>query len=173
MESRLKWLVVSSLVFLSTNIYGKKLPSKPIEKTIETVSEKKDQKVKFKKTFIKIKNIKIDVELAETEEQLEYGLMFRDRLSTNQGMLFIFDQERPLSFWMKNTIIDLSIAYFDKNKKIVDIQEMKATSSLDLQIPSYPSKSPALYALEMNARWFEKNHIKVEDTFEFVEKSRQ
>lgn len=173
MESHLKWLVVSSLIFLSTNIYGKKLSTKPIEKTIETVSETKNQKIKFKKTFIKIKNIKIDVELAETEEQLEYGLMFRDHLSTNQGMLFIFDQERPLSFWMKNTIIDLSIAYFDKNKKIVDIQEMKATSSLDLQIPSYPSKSPALYALEMNARWFEKNHIKVGDVFEFVEKSRQ
>ena len=173
MESHLKWLVVSSLVFLSINSYGKKPSSKSIEKTVETVSDTANHKVKFKKTVIKIKNIKVDVELAETEEQLEYGLMFRDHLSTNQGMLFIFDQERPLSFWMKNTIIDLSIAYFDKNKKIVDIQEMKATSSLDLQIPSYPSKSPALYALEMNARWFEKNHIKVGDTFEFAEKSRQ
>jgi len=173
LESHLKWLVVSSLFFLNINAYAKKPITKPVEKTLETVADNQNQKVKFKKTFIKIKNIKISVELAETEEQLEYGLMFRDHLAKNQGMLFIFDQERQLSFWMKNTIIDLSIAYFDKNKKIVDIQEMKATSSLDIQIPSYPSKSPALYALEMNARWFEKNHIKVGDVFEFTEKPRQ
>ena len=85
--------------------------------------------------------------------------MYRNSLPKDEGMLFIFDEERTLSFWMKNTYIDLAIAYFDKNQKIVDIQEMKATNSLMLEEPpSYPSAKPALYALEMNSGWFKKNN---------------
>jgi hypothetical protein len=124
---------------------------------------------KFKKTQLKIKNKTLQVELAETQEQHSYGLMNRESLGENMGMLFVFDGEEQRFFWMKNTFINLSIAYFDKNKKIIDIQDMKAsTSSLDENLPSYPSKGKAKYALEVNQGWFEKNNIKVGDSFTII-----
>lgn len=117
--------------------------------------------VKFKKSVIELSGKKIKVEIAQTMEQHERGLMFRKILGPDEGMLFVFDYEQPLSFWMKNTLINLSIGYFDKDKRLVDIQEMKATSLMDSNPPSYPSKAPAMYALEMNQGWFSKNKIKL------------
>lgn len=110
---------------------------------------------------------KITVELAETDEQRTQGLMHRKSLPKNQGMLFVFEQEQTLSFWMKNTFIDLSIGFFDQNKKLVDIKEMSATSVLQQNFPSYESSKPAKYALEMNKRWFDKNKIKLGSQFIF------
>lgn len=120
-------------------------------------------KVTFKKEQIQIGAKKITVEIAQSREQQEHGLMFREKMPTDSGMLFIFKDEQPLSFWMKNTYIDLSIAYIGKNKKIIDIIDMKATSSLQTSYPSYPSSKPAMYALEMNQGWFTKNRIKIGD----------
>jgi uncharacterized membrane protein (UPF0127 family) len=128
---------------------------------------------KFKKSQIKIKNKTLQIELAETQEQHSYGLMNREKLPENTGMLFVFDAEEQRFFWMKNTFINLSIAYFDKNKKIIDIQDMKAaTSSLDEILPSNPSKGKAKYALEVNQGWFEKNNIKVGDSFLEIKKGK-
>ncbi len=127
------------------------------------------QKVQFEKVKIKIGSKIIAVEIAKTPDQHQYGLMNRSSLPANEGMLFVFDQEQTLSFWMKNTYIDLAIAYFDKNKKIVDIQEMKATNQMMVgDLPSYPSAKPAMYALEMNKNWFQKNKISIGTKFNFV-----
>lgn len=127
------------------------------------------QKVQFEKVKIKIGSKIISVEIAKTPDQHQYGLMNRSSLPANEGMLFVFDQEQTLSFWMKNTYIDLAIAYFDKNKKIVDIQEMKATNQMMVgDLPSYPSAKPAKYALEMNKNWFQKNKISIGTKFNFV-----
>ncbi len=109
---------------------------------------------------------KIIVELAQTEEERNRGLMFREHLKQDHGMLFIFDRELPLSFWMKNTYIDLSIGFFDKNKTLVDIQEMKRTYSMTANYPSYVTKKPAQYALEMNSGWFTANKVKLGSRFE-------
>lgn len=119
--------------------------------------------IKFEKEKIQIGSKKITVEIAKSRAQHEHGLMFRDHLAADSGMLFIFDEEMPLSFWMKNTYIDLSIAYIGKDKKIVDILDMKSTTSIETNYPSYPSSKPAMYALEMNKGWFAKNQIKVGD----------
>jgi uncharacterized protein len=81
-------------------------------------------------------------------------------------MLFIFDSELPLSFWMKNTYIDLSIGFFDKNRTLVDVQEMKRTYSMTVNFPSYVTKKPAQYALEMNSGWFSANKVKLGSRFE-------
>ncbi len=127
------------------------------------------QKVYYEKVKIKIGSKIIAVEIAKTPDQHQYGLMNRSSLPANEGMLFVFDQEQTLSFWMKNTYIDLAIAYFDKNKKIVDIQEMKATNQMMVgDLPSYPSAKPAMYALEMNKNWFQKNKISIGTKFNFV-----
>ncbi len=113
---------------------------------------------------------KIQAEMAESEAQHEYGLMFRKELGPKEGMLFVFKDELIRSFWMKNTIINLSIGYFNKNKKLIDIQEMKAvTSVLQTDIPTYPSESPAQYALEMPEGWFKKNSIKVGAQLKIIE----
>lgn len=151
MVLRLNWLAVLILsLFISfQTLLAKEVSAEP--------------KITFSKQKIQIGAKKITVEVAKTKEQHERGLMFRPSLAKDSGMLFIFDDEQPLSFWMKNTIIDLSIAYIGKDKKIVDILEMKATSSLDRDIPSYPSTRPAMYALEMTKGWFDQHKIKVGD----------
>lgn len=119
-------------------------------------------KVSFKKKDITVGTKKIKVEIAETVEELQEGLMFRKHLNKNSGMLFVFDEERPLAFWMKNTLIDLSIGFFNKNGILIDIQEMKSLKdSTSESIPTYVSKFPAKVALEMNKGWFQKNKIKL------------
>jgi len=100
----------------------------------------------------------IRAEVVQTEEEKAKGLMFRDSLAKDEGMLFVYDREEVLTFWMKNTTIPLSIAFIDQRGKIVDIQDMEPFS-----LRTHASILPARYALEMNQGWFEKNGIKVGD----------
>lgn len=124
-------------------------------------------KIEISSAKTKLKKI-IAVEFAQSELQQQKGLMYRESLPADEGMLFLFDFERTLGFWMKNTYIDLDIAYIDKKFKIVDIQTMKATTPLQVEIPSYPSKKPAQYALEMNKNWFQKHKFKVGDSIKIL-----
>ncbi len=122
----------------------------------------------FRKTRIALGGKTLLVEVADTNEKRERGLMNRTSLKENSGMIFIFSAESKLSFWMKNTSIPLDIGYFDQNKKLVDIQSMQPSSPMEIQPRSYPSKRLAKYALEMPARWFEKNHVKIGDRYKAV-----
>lgn len=105
---------------------------------------------------LKVGTLSILIERACTDQEQQQGLMFRKSMPENQGMLFVFDRERPLSFWMKNTLIPLSIAYIDKQGKIIDIQKMQP-----LDETGHLASGLAQYALEMNQGWFEKNMISV------------
>ena len=126
------------------------------------------EKLTFEKQKITVAGKVITVEIAESEQQHERGLMLRKSLSKDHGMLFIFKDDQPRSFWMKNTIINLSIGYFNHDKKLIDIQEMKAVASvMEMNPPPYPSASPAMYALEMSEGWFKKNKIELGSTFKF------
>jgi uncharacterized protein len=107
---------------------------------------------------LSIKGKKIRVEVARTEEEKSHGLMFKDKLGPDEGMLFIYEREEFLSFWMKNTPLPLSIAFIDPRGKIVDIQDMEP-----FNLRTHTSSRPALYALEMNQGWFQKNGIRVGD----------
>ena len=100
--------------------------------------------------------VKLNAELAVTPAEREKGLMFRKFLKENDGMLFIFEVEQKLNFWMKNTLIPLDIAYINKDGFINEIYSMKA---LDVSV-TYNSMKPAMYALEVNSGWFEKHNIK-------------
>lgn len=117
----------------------------------------------FSKIKISLGTKSLTVELAETADQHERGLMFREKMGPEEGMLFIFKNAETRFFWMKNTLIDLSIGYFDGNGTLIDIQEMKSGKGItnDTLLPSYPSAGPAKYALEMNKGWFEKNKVKI------------
>ena len=95
------------------------------------------------------------VEIADTEPLRMKGLMDRKTMGENRGMLFVFDREQKLNFWMKNTYIPLSIAYISTSGIINEIMDMKP---LDTAV-TYPSAMPALYALEVNRGWFARNNI--------------
>jgi uncharacterized membrane protein (UPF0127 family) len=152
MASRLSWLLALNFIIFAVPAF-----SNP---NVKTTRPQFDQ-IKIELSFEKRKKI-LEVELAKTPHQHAYGLMYRNSLPKDTGMLFVFENEQTLNFWMKNTLIDLDIAYFDKTKTIVDIQTMKAVVSvLQTQIPSYPSKKPAQFALEMNSGWFKKNGFKL------------
>jgi len=105
-----------------------------------------------------IKGKTIKVEVARTEGEKERGLMFRERMGKDEGMLFVYEREERLSFWMKNTRLPLSIAFIDKGGRIVDIQDMEPFS-----LETHTSAHPATYALEMNRGWFAREGIKVGD----------
>ncbi len=96
----------------------------------KTVEQNKSAEIVFEKEKIKIGNKTITVEIADNHEKQAYGLMHRSSLNTDQGMLFIFSDEQVRSFWMKNTFVPLSIGYFDAQKKLIDIQDMKPTVRL-------------------------------------------
>jgi uncharacterized protein len=104
--------------------------------------------------------IKIDVEVADDEAERTQGLMYRDSMAENTGMIFLFPIEEPMSFWMKNTHIPLDIIYINSEKKIVHIAENTKPYSLD----QIPSGSPALFVVEVNAGFTKRHGIKVGDT---------
>ncbi len=92
------------------------------------------------------------LEIAATPAERARGLMNRERLAQNSGMLFVFSQESPLNFWMKNTLIPLDILYMDSAGVVVDIQTMIPQPGVsDSELREYPSAAPAQYALEINA----------------------
>jgi len=119
----------------------------------------------FSKKKVKINGKVLTVEVAQTPAQQQQGLMHREKLGANEGMIFIFPDEDIRSFWMKNTYIDLSIGYFDKDQKLIDIQDMKASTMAQTNFPSYVSRAPAKYALEVNLGWFKKHGVKIGDKF--------
>lgn len=105
----------------------------------------------------------LHIEIVQNDEERMRGLMHREQLPENQGMLFVFEESRIQSFWMRNTFIALDIAFIDANGRIIDIQRMQP---LD-ETKSYQSPAPVPYVLEVNAGWFERNGIKVGELVKF------
>jgi uncharacterized membrane protein (UPF0127 family) len=101
-----------------------------------------------------VSGVAITAEIADTQALREKGLMGRDSLPENHGMLFVYANAQIRSFWMRNTPISLDIAFIDGNGSIVNVATMQPNSD-----DSTLSVSPAMYALEMTAGWFEKNGI--------------
>lgn len=97
----------------------------------------------------------IVAELAQTPQQQQIGMMMRTEMATHEGMLFVFDDVSPRCFWMKNTLLPLSIAFIEDDGTVVNIAEMKPRSEA-----SHCSEKPVRYALEMNQGWFSKRAIK-------------
>lgn len=111
---------------------------------------------------LKIKEKKIKAEVVRTESEKARGLMFRQKLERDEGMLFVYEKEERLSFWMKNTPLPLSIAFLDKGGRIVDIQDM-----VPFSLRTHVSALPAQFALEVNQGWFQSNGISIGDTVSF------
>ena len=100
----------------------------------------------------------IDAELARTDKERQQGLMHRKKLADGRGMLFIFDRDQVMAFWMKNTLIPLSIAFIASDGRIIDIKDMQP---LDLNTVS--SSRSVRYALEVPQGWFDRAGIRPGD----------
>ena len=131
-----------------------------------------------------LKGQTFEVEIADDFESRKNGLMHRKHLDDGAGMLFIFDNQRPRSFWMQNTLIALDILYFDRDLKLVSVQKDvqpctfpdQATAAIKgipyLRCPSYPSTGPAKYVLEINAGKSDEIGLKKGDKLEvYLKKS--
>ncbi|EMK04412.1 hypothetical protein LEP1GSC166_2518 [Leptospira kirschneri] len=126
-------LIFSIALYVSYNVY-----SKDVEKITIYVDEHP-----------------LLVEVVNTPADRARGLMYRKSMGENEGMLFVFAKPEYLSFWMKNTQIPLSIAYFNSDRRITDIHDMKPNQTKEL----YHSSEKAMYALEVNQGWFTKRKI--------------
>jgi len=101
--------------------------------------------------WVELAGHRYQVELAQDDATRARGLMFRDQMDADHGMLFIHDREEPQAYWMKNTKIALDILYFDSQRKLVAQQRDVPPCSAGNACPSYPSNAPARYVLELNA----------------------
>jgi uncharacterized membrane protein (UPF0127 family) len=104
---------------------------------------------------LKIMNASLAAEVADTPQASENGLMFRDSLPEDRGMLFVFDHPKSASFWMRNTKIPLSIAFIDSTGKILEIESMKPLD--ETVVPS--ASDQVAYALEVNQGWFSRHGV--------------
>ena len=102
-------------------------------------------------TWVELDGQRYQVEIADDDAERARGLMFRDEMAADHGMLFIHDQEEPQAYWMKNTRIALDILYFDNARRLVSQQRDVPPCALGNGCPPYPSDAPARYVLELNA----------------------
>lgn len=102
-------------------------------------------------------------EVADTQEERQQGLMFRERLDPGSGMLFVFEEELPHAFYMRNTLIPLDIAWLDRTHVIVDIQQMEPETE-NLHQPG----RAALYALEVPQGWYAEQEIRIGDLAQII-----
>lgn len=121
-------------------------------------------------TRVTVGSAEFQVELAQTPEQRERGLMFRTTLPNDRGMLFV-QPPGPTAFWMKNTLIPLDLLYFDAEGRLAQIVE-EAPPCKVASCPIYPSKAPAVrYILEINAGEAARRGIRIGDRLELEQPS--
>jgi len=107
-----------------------------------------------------------EVEVVKERAKRRMGLMFRESLDEDKGMLFVFDKSYPYSFWMKNTLIPLDMIWIDKNKEVVHIERNVPSCKME-PCPRYSPRKKALYVLEVNAGQAEKVGLQEGSLFEF------
>jgi uncharacterized membrane protein (UPF0127 family) len=109
---------------------------------------------------------KATAEVASTDSQRQVGLMNRRMLPENRGMLFVFPEVAMHGMWMMNTYVPLSVAFLDREGRIINIEDMQPQTQ-----NTHSASKPAKYALEMNLGWFAKRGIKAGTKIEGLEKA--
>lgn len=110
---------------------------------------------KFQWSQVKVGSHPLKVELALTEPQHMQGLMYREKLGADEGMLFVFDSLEYQSMWMKNTLIPLSVAFLAPDGTILNVEDMEPQT-----LDPHMSAGPAQYAIETNKGWFAAHGVK-------------
>ncbi len=134
-----RWLLCSAFAFTSLSFAQNNAPQRPLP----TVKVKAGMFV-------------VTAEVAKEPADRSMGLMFRHTMEPDHGMLFVFDRSDVHCFWMRNTLLPLTIAWLSDDGTIVSMADMKPKSE-DNNCPTGPAK----YALEMNQGWFKKKGLKV------------
>jgi uncharacterized membrane protein (UPF0127 family) len=134
-------LLIAFFVFIATSCKDEK---KAIKQT-EVAFTKEGELTIFKSTDST--KISLDIEIADTDFDIQTGLMYRNQMETHQGMLFVFDDEKERFFYMKNTKIPLDLIYINADTSIVSFQK----NAKPFDESSLPSNGPAKYVLEVNA----------------------
>ena len=98
---------------------------------------------------VELKGHTFSIEVADTDAAREHGLMDRTEMAADHGMLFVFNDDAPRAFWMKNTKIPLDMLYFDADRRLVSVQHNVPPCTAD-PCPAYSSGAPARYVLELN-----------------------
>lgn len=106
---------------------------------------------------------RLGVEVAASEADRQMGLMYRSSLPEGRGMVFVFPSDIRICMWMRNTLIPLSVAFFDKDGRVTNIEDMAPQTE-----DNHCSSRPARYALEVNRGWFGQHGVKVGDRVEGV-----
>ncbi|MFB5632832.1 MAG: DUF192 domain-containing protein [Nitrosopumilus sp.] len=124
--------------------------------------DSKLESVEFPRGTIKVDDVPLEVQIADTEPRRVRGLMFQDQLSYDQGMIFVFDEPGLYSLWMLNMQFSLDMMWFDENGKIVHIEQDVPPCKAALEIATCQSVVPekeAVYVLEVTAGFIEQNNI--------------
>ncbi len=108
--------------------------------------------------------VKLDIEIADTDFDIQTGLMYRNSMDTKQGMLFVFDDLKKRFFYMKNTKIPLDLVFINENKNIVSFQK----NAKPFDESSLPSNFPAKYVLEINAGLVDTWSLSVGDSINYT-----
>jgi len=112
----------------------------------------------FEKAQIKVAGHPLKVEVAANDAALQQGLMFREKLGHDEGMLFVFGEPAYHSMWMKDTLIALSVAFLDADGRILNILDMEPQT-----LDTHTAAGPAVYAIETNKGWFAGKKVKAGD----------
>ncbi|GIX35814.1 MAG: hypothetical protein KatS3mg126_1593 [Lysobacteraceae bacterium] len=107
------------------------------------------EQARLASTTLRVAGHRVRAEIADEETERMQGLMFRRSLGADEGMVFVFEQEMPLAFWMRNTLIPLDILYFDGGARLVSA-EHRVPPCRTARCPVYPSRGPARFVLELN-----------------------
>ncbi len=97
---------------------------------------------------------RIEAEVAHTQENRMQGLMFRQTMGDNHGMLFVFTEAQRHCMWMRNTLLPLSVAFLDDQGRIINVEDMQPKTE-----NNHCAAKPARYALEMNLGWFKRKGL--------------
>lgn len=148
-----------SLAFVAASCNNKKTP----EVKRAEISFTKDGELQLIKSSNDSIVAVIDIEIADNEYKTQTGLMYRQSMADSQGMLFVFPDEQPRSFYMKNTEIALDIIYISSGKEIVSFQK----NARPFDDSSLPSGKPAMYVLEVNAGLSDRWNLEIGDKIEY------
>jgi len=153
-------VALAAIALILPRFFGSNKTEQIVEITPDDIQFTKDGELSIFKNDSLIQTI--DVEFAKNEMERSLGLMYRSSMDEHQGMWFIFPEEAPRSFYMRNTEIPLDIIYLDKDKKVVSI----AKNARPYDETSLPSEKPAMYVLEINGGLSDKWGIEKGDRME-------
>lgn len=165
-SSRMKKILISAAIVVSLfSFYNcKDTPNSENKNLTKEITFTKEGELTLMKSANDSVIIKLDIEIADDEYSTQTGLMYRHSMDENQGMLFVFNDSRQRSFYMKNTEIPLDIIYINSEKEIVSIQ--KDTKPFDET--SLPSEGATKFVLEVNAGLADKLKLVKGDKIQFT-----